>query len=120
MNRYTFIGERNDEDAKIITAPHRVVFKILSTKKFKTGYKRDYYNTGWRWESDIIEKYLIKVIAGTLNYTGKGGPFDTSSGEIWVGKKWIDQRLKQREKRNAKKPIFSRPRRKKKRTVAYA
>lgn len=102
MNRYDFI--KNNVSIISIYAPERVDFKILEIKEFKTGFHRGFENA-WEWKEDSIVRCRIKILNGTLNYyTGKKHVFNSKSKDLWIGKKWIDRRLKERKARNEKKP----------------
>jgi len=102
--------DKMPEDVRIITAPDIVVLKILQTKKFMSHY--DYqsvhfnkYNPQAQFE---VWKYRIKILKGKLFYpygiyiNKRDFHFHADScGEIWVGKKWLDRRLAERNKRRS-------------------
>lgn len=104
MNRHDFVNA-TPADARVITAPHMVKFKILEMKDFEYSV----FIPGGPWgnsdnRKDTITKYRIKIYNGELHYPNRKIPFTSATPEdIWVGKKWIDKRLRDRETRLEKR-----------------
>lgn len=105
MNRYSFSNQNVIADTLVIDAPNYVVFKILETKEFVSEY---WNGPKWQWyhpkdRHKTIEKHRIVILSGEMMYANREEPLTPASGEIWVGKKWIERRLKERENRRRKK-----------------
>ncbi len=103
MNRQEFAGS-TPADAKIINSPNLVKFSILQTKDFENEYLVPFRHWGGQYKKEIITRYRIRIYSGELYYPRRDVPFTSDTPEdIWVGKKWVDKRLRDRENRLEKR-----------------
>ena len=101
MNRYEFAGI-TESTTYTIFAPDQVKFRIIETKLFHTKYEDGVY--GYHKDFKIL-RHRIEIVAGNLHYPygiylkNKNTHFDCNDQQVWIGKKWVDKKLRERARR---------------------